>query len=159
MTDSKQKNVQNQALTKASKNAKTPKASKADKNEALFVSKPVNMLLWLLSFALLIAAIGGNFYYAQHYVIDESSLGRLLRVAIVIVTIVVALGVTLFTNKGHKLLSFARESYVELKKVVWPTRPEAVQTTIIVFVAVSVVSLFLYLCDVVFLQIVRAITL
>lgn len=156
---------ENKTKTKQTKvvNTKAPKANvkatEVKKGEELFVSKPVNLLLWLLSFALLIAAIGGNFYYTQHYVIDESSLQRLGRVAIVIAVIVIALGVVLFTNKGHKLLSFARESYIELKKVVWPTRPEAVQTTIIVFVAVSLVSLFLYLCDVVFLQIVRAITL
>ena len=56
-------------------------------------------------------------------------------------------------------MKFASESYTELLKVVWPTRQEAFQTTLIVFVAVSVVSLFLYLCDVVFLQIVRGITL
>ena len=51
------------------------------------------------------------------------------------------------------------DAYTELKKVIWPTRQEAVQTTFIVFVAVSVVSLFLYLCDIVFLQIVRVFTL
>ena len=78
---------------------------------------------------------------------------------IVIVSIVVGLGVLLFTNKGHALLNFSRLSYTELRKVVWPTRQEALQTTFIVFVAVSVVSLFLYLCDIVFLQLVRAITL
>ena len=84
---------------------------------------------------------------------------RLARVGIVIVTIVAGLAVLLFTNKGHEMLKFGSESYTELLKVVWPTRQEAVQTTFIVFVAVSVVSLFLYLCDVVFLQIVRGITL
>ena len=105
------------------------------------------------------SAIFGNFYYTQHIVIDESSLGRFGRTAIVIAVIIAGLAVTLFTNKGHALLTFAREAYVELRKVVWPTRQEAVQTTIIVFVGVCVVSLFLYLCDLVFLQVVKAITL
>ena len=104
-------------------------------------------------------AIVGNWYYTQHVVIDESSFDRFIRVAIVIAVIIIGLGVTLFTVKGRSLLNFGRESYVELRKVVWPTRQEAVQTTFIVFIAVCVVSLFLYLCDVVFLQLVRYITL
>ena len=104
-------------------------------------------------------AIFGNYYYANYVLIDESTLQRLARVGLVIVTIVAGLAVLLFTNKGHEMLKFGSESYTELLKVVWPTRQEAVQTTFIVFVAVSVVSLFLYLCDVIFLQTVRAITL
>ena len=62
-------------------------------------------------------------------------------------------------KNGSKVVNFFKESIAELKKVVWPTRQEAVQTTFIVFVAVCIVSLFLYLCDIVFLQVVRLFTL
>lgn len=115
--------------------------------------------LWILSFILLAVAIGGNYYYTRYIMIEESSLERLTRVIIVIAVIVAALGCTLFTGRGKKIISFARESYVELRKVIWPTRQEALQTTFIVFIAVCVVSLFLYLADLIFLQIVRLITL
>ncbi len=91
--------------------------------------------------------------------IDETSLSRLTRVLLVIIGLIAALATALLTNKGRSLLQFARQSYTELKKVVWPTRQEAVQTTFIVFVAVFIVSLFLYLCDIVFLEIVRLFTL
>lgn len=122
-------------------------------------SHPFDVVLWLVSIALLVCAIGGNYYYTQYMMLDETSFARLGRVAIVIATIVLGLGVTLFTSKGKKLLAFGRDSYTELRKVVWPTRNEAFQTTLIVFVAVSIVSVFLYLCDLIFLQIVRMITL
>ncbi len=123
------------------------------------VSPFVNTVLWIFSLAIIVGAIFGNYYYSNYVLIDESSLARLARVAAVIVAIVIGLGILIFTNKGHAFLNFARLSYVELRKVVWPTRQESLQTTFIVFAAVCVVSLFLYLCDIVFLQLVRAITL
>ena len=148
-TTSKNKKVET-ATAKASPVSKVKKQKKGVKES--YVSAPLNAALWILSAVL-------NYYYANYVLIDESTLQRLARVGLVIVTIVAGLAVLLFTNKGHEMLKFGSESYTELLKVVWPTRQEAVQTTFIVFVAVSVVSLFLYLCDVVFLQIVRAITL
>lgn len=123
------------------------------------ISGFANKLLWCFSFLLLAVAIGGNYYYTQFMVVDEGSFERFGRVAIVIAIIVLALGCLLFTNKGRALLSFGRESYIELRKVIWPTRQEALQTTVIVFIAVSLVSVFLYLADLLFLQIVRIITL
>ena len=122
-------------------------------------SNPFDKVLWLLALALIVIAIGGNYYYTKFIVLDESSLERLLRVGAVIVVIALGLLVTLFTTKGRKLLAFGRDSYTELRKVIWPTRTEATQTTFIVFAAVCLVSIFLYLCDLVFLQIVRIITI
>lgn len=160
MSENKSTKTQNAAInTAAPAKAKAPVKAANKKAAAQFVSTPLDRLLWLCSIVLVGGAIFGNFYYTQHIVIDESSLGRFGRTAIVIAVIIAGLAVTLFTNKGHALLTFAREAYVELRKVVWPTRQEAVQTTIIVFVGVCVVSLFLYLCDLVFLQVVKAITL
>lgn len=160
MSENKSTKTQNAAInTAAPAKAKAPVKAANKKAAAQFVSTPLDRLLWLCAIVLVGGAIFGNFYYTQHIVIDESSLGRFGRTSIVIAVIIAGLAVTLFTNKGHALLTFAREAYVELRKVVWPTRQEAVQTTIIVFVGVCVVSLFLYLCDLVFLQVVKAITL
>ena len=139
--------------------SKKGEVKKVDAKKAKAASNPLDCLLWLVSLALIVAAIGGNYYYTQFLMVDESSFARLGRVALVIVVILAGLGVTLFTSKGKRLLAFGRDSYTELRKVVWPTRNEAMQTTVIVFIAVCVVSLFLYLCDLVFLQIVRVITL
>ena len=156
--DLKKKSTESKVVNSDNKNSSTVKAN-ANKNENLFVSPTVSGFFWTFSAALICAAIFGNYYYTNFVLVEESTLSRLIRVLVVIFVILLGLGASLFTNKGRALLQFARQSYTELKKVVWPTRQEAVQTTFIVFVAVSVVSLFLYLCDIVFLQIVRLFTL
>ena len=125
----------------------------------LFVSPALSAVFWTVSIVLVCAIIFGNYYYTNFVVVDETTVSRLVRVLAVIFGLILSLCVALFTNKGRTLLQFSRQAYTELKKVVWPTRQEAVQTTFIVFIAVTVVSLFLYLCDIVFLQIVRLFTL
>ncbi len=152
--------VKNKKSDLKTADAKKTEIKKADsKKPAKDVSSPFDFVLWTLSFAFLALAIGGNYYYTRFMMIDESTFMRLGRVALVIAIIVAGLAITLFTSRGKRLLSFTRDSYIELRKVVWPTRNEGLQTTFIVFIAVSVVSLFLYLCDLIFLQIVRIITL
>lgn len=49
-----------------------------------------------------------------------------------------------------KTISYVRESYVELKKVVWPTRQEIIQHTIIVIGLSVFVALFLGALDAIF---------
>lgn len=53
----------------------------------------------------------------------------------------------MFTNSYEELKLFVQDSYAELKKVVWPTKPETLQTTLIVFVMVSFTSIVLWLLD------------
>ena len=57
-------------------------------------------------------------------------------------------GVVAFTTtRGRELAELARAAKKEIQRVVWPTRPETVQTTAIVLVAVLVVGLMLWLID------------
>ena len=51
------------------------------------------------------------------------------------------------TEPGQRFFTFANESVIEAKKVVWPTRKETMQTTGAVFAFVVVMALFLYLTD------------
>ena len=53
----------------------------------------------------------------------------------------------MFTNSYEELKLFVQDSYAELKKVVWPTKPETLQTTLIVFVMVTFTSIVLWLLD------------
>jgi preprotein translocase subunit SecE len=48
---------------------------------------------------------------------------------------------------GRQFISFAVESWAEVKKVVWPTRKETIQTTAAVFAFVVVMAVFLWLTD------------
>src|SRR5204862_6297918 len=52
-----------------------------------------------------------------------------------------------FSEPGRQFAIFAGESVAEVKKVVWPTRKETVQTTAAVFAFAVVMALFLWLSD------------
>lgn len=52
---------------------------------------------------------------------------------------------SLRARKGF--IAFAKDSYKEVRKVVWPTRKEATQTTLVVFGFVFVMAIFLWISD------------
>ena len=60
---------------------------------------------------------------------------------------VAALAIAATTAKGQGFLTFAKDSRIEVRKVVWPTRQEAIQTTFIVLVATLLMSLLLWGLD------------
>ena len=88
--------------------------------------------------------------FAAYYQIPQlmgADVSILLRVGIVLVAIVVALAVAATSQYGMALIDFSKGSRIELRKMVWPTRPETVQTTIIVLILVVIVALFLWAID------------
>lgn len=62
---------------------------------------------------------------------------------------VLAAGIALFftSEHGKQLVGFGRESAREVKKVVWPTRKEAMQMTGYVMAFVFVMALFMFVTD------------
>ena len=58
-----------------------------------------------------------------------------------------AVGVFAVSESGRQLLAFGRDSWREAKKVVWPSRNEAMQMTLYVFGFVLVMAIFLWLTD------------
>ena len=87
----------------------------------------------------LIAGVVG-FYYFE----DES---QLLRVLGMLAVAVVAFFIAASSDPGRRGLGFVREARVEVRKVVWPTRQEALQTTIAVLFMVVLVAIMLWLFD------------
>jgi preprotein translocase subunit SecE len=61
--------------------------------------------------------------------------------------LVLAVVMFFVSEPGKQLIGFGRESVREVKKVVWPTRKEAMQMTGYVFAFVFVMALFLWLTD------------
>ena len=94
---------------------------------------------WLVAVILIGAAVGAFYFYA------EESL--LLRVVGLLVVAGVAGAIALQTEKGRAVWALAREARTEVRKVVWPTRKETVQTTMIVVVFVILVALMLWGLD------------
>ena len=89
--------------------------------------------------ALVAAGIGG------YYWLGESPL--VLKVLAVVAGIAAGLAVAWFTVPGRQLVEFGGEALAEVKKVVWPTRKETIQTTAAVFAFVVVMAVFLWITD------------
>lgn len=66
-----------------------------------------------------------------------------LRGLAVLAGLVAGAAVFLLTAKGRESREFLSESRFELRKVVWPTRQEAIRTTWVVIVVVIILSLLL----------------
>ncbi len=82
---------------------------------------------------------------AVFYLLSQQSLW--LRVLALLLLIAAGVGVFFTSSPGQELIAFGRDSIKELRKVVWPTRPEATQMTLYVFAFVVVMALFLWLTD------------
>jgi preprotein translocase subunit SecE len=70
-----------------------------------------------------------------------------LRVVVLIGLIAAGVGVFFTAEPGKELIGFGRDSVREVRKVVWPSRKEALQMTGYVFAFVVVMALFLWLTD------------
>ena len=92
-----------------------------------------------LAVALVIAGLAG------FYLLGEQP--PIVRVLSVLAGVGAGAAVAWFTEPGQRFAVFGRETVIETKKVVWPTRKETVQTTGIVFAFVVVMALFLWLTD------------
>ena len=92
-----------------------------------------------LSVALLLAALAGFYLLAKQ--------GPAVQWGALIGGLLLAVGAFLISESGKRFIAFCRDSYREVKKVVWPTRKETVQMTAYVFGFVVVMALFLWLTD------------
>ena len=70
-----------------------------------------------------------------------------LRVVTLLLLMIAAVGVFFTSEPGKALMAYGRDSSREVKKVVWPTRKEAMQMTGYVFAFVFIMALFLWLTD------------
>ena len=109
------------------------------KSKSVAQKSPVDTLKLLLAVAALVLGVAGFYIYA-----DELLLFRVLGLLAVAA---VAVAIVMTTELGRTLWAFVRESRTELRKVVWPTRQETTQTTLIVLVMVIIVAIFLWLLD------------
>ena len=90
--------------------------------------------------ALLLAAGVAGFYY-----LGDSA--AIVRLAAIVAGAAAGVAVAWFTAPGQQFLAFVRDAIIEVKKVVWPTRKESLQTAGIVFAFVLVMAVFLWISD------------
>ena len=114
------------------------------------VSNKLDTFKLLLAIAVLIAGIVGFYYYEA-----ESLLYRVLGV---VFAAGVAIAISATTLLGQNLIGFGREARMEVRKVVWPSRQETVQTTFMVIVAVILIGIFLWLIDMLLAEAIQLLT-
>jgi len=79
------------------------------------------------------------------YYFEEES--QLLRVLGMLAVAVVAFFIAASSDPGRRGLGFVKDARVEVRKVVWPTRQETLQTTVAVLFMVILVAVMLWLFD------------
>jgi len=94
-----------------------------------------------LLIAVLLVAAGVWGYY---WLADSLPVVRILAV---VAGVLAGAAVAWFSAPGRQFALFAAESVTEVKKVVWPTRKETMQTTAAVFAFVVVMAVFLWISD------------
>ena len=71
----------------------------------------------------------------------------MIRLGVLLGGIAIAVGLVAVTPSGKRFLAYAKDSVTEVKKVVWPSRKESTQMTLIVFAFVVVMAIFLWSAD------------
>ncbi len=114
------------------------------------VSDKMDTFKLALAALILVMGIAGFYYYEAE--------ALLYRVLGLLALVGVALGVVYTTQLGQSIVGFGRESRAEVRKVVWPTRQETVQTTLMVLVTVIIIGIFLWLIDMILVEAVTLLT-
>lgn len=120
--------------------------AKAEEN----VSNPMDTVKLIAAIGVLIAGIYGFYHFEA-----ESLLYRVLGLVFMVI---VAVGIAATSTLGQSLIGFAKDSRMEVRKVVWPTRQETLQTTLMVIVAVIIIGIFLWLIDMVLAEAIQLVT-
>jgi preprotein translocase subunit SecE len=100
--------------------------------------------------AILVGGIAG-FYLLASYPLA-------VRWVVVLASLGIGLLVALQSAQGRDFWQFVQGSRVELRKVVWPTRQETLQTTLVVFVAILAMGVFFWMLDMMLGAVTRALT-
>ena len=110
------------------------------------MQKKKSLLFGWTAILLLIIGMGSNYYFATHSV--------LLRTAGLLALAALAVFLSAKTINGQRFLSYWQESLAELRKVVWPTKKETMQSTIGVLAMVLIMGVFLWSVDAILVRMV-----
>ncbi len=114
------------------------------------ISSTLDTLKMASAVAILLSSVFSFYYFSE--------LSVLIRVLAVIFSVILSLMIFFSTQRGIIFWDFIQGSRVEMRKVVWPTKQETIQTTLTVFVFVLVLGIFFWLLDFLLLYITTSIT-
>ncbi len=113
-------------------------------------SDKIDLVRWLSVAALLAVGVVSFYVFAEH--------SLLLRVIFLLAMAGGAVFIALKTEKGKNTWDFLQDTHIEVRKVVWPSRQETLQTTGIVIAMVIIMALFVWLLDGILMWLVRLLT-
>lgn len=93
----------------------------------------------MISVGIIALSFVAFYYFSEQHVV--------FRVLAIFAAFGIAFAILLKTEFGRDAWQFTQDTKTEIRKVVWPTRAETIQTTMIVFAVVVVVAIFLWLLD------------
>jgi len=99
----------------------------------------LDRLKWSIALLLVLAGLVLNHYYSE--------VSMLVRTIVWLAVLALAAFVASTTRKGKWIVEFFHDSQMELRKVVWPTREETMQTTLVVVAMVIILALLLWGMD------------
>lgn len=120
------------------------------KKDAVASTNKLDTLKWLIVILLISAGIIGFYYFAEY--------SSLLRIISLLGVVGIATFIASTTAKGQFTKNFLRDTHLEVRKVVWPTRQETLQMTGIVILMVVVVALIIWGLDSFLMWVVRFFT-
>ena len=109
----------------------------------------MNSFKWAMVIILLALGVAGNYHFSDTSV--------LIRVMALLAIAMCAGFIASRTDKGKRFWEFTKETRAELRKVVWPTRQETIQTTAMVLGMVAIVGLILWGVDTVLLKVIASV--
>lgn len=113
-------------------------------------SRSLDTLKWIGVFALVVLAISG-FYYFSAYALYLRVIGMLIITGLMLL-------LAAQTVKGQQVLAFFQGARSEARKVVWPTRQETTQLTLIVLVVVLIAAVCLWVLDLILFRLIALLT-
>jgi preprotein translocase subunit SecE len=109
------------------------------KSEITTGTSPLDTVKVVLAIAILVGGV------AAYYIYEDAP--AVARIGAVIFALAVAIGVFMTSGYGRELWKFIQSSRIELRKVVWPTRQETGQTTLVIIFFVIIMGIFFWLLD------------
>jgi preprotein translocase subunit SecE len=100
-----------------------------------------DILKFALAVLVAVAGVVGFYWFAEW--------PGTVRGAALVVVLVLAAAIAMFTAKGRALREYFAEARFELRKVVWPTRQETIRATGLILIVVVIISLLLGAMDMV----------
>ena len=105
----------------------------------------LDRIKWWFVYLVVIGGIAGNWYYGD----PEKAyfIAPLWRALILVALAIGCVFLLLTTERGRNLWILLRDARSEIRRVIWPTRQETIQTTWIVLILIVIFALILWLLD------------